>query len=220
MLSPLLFFMAQAVIASKFFLREEHYISYLITGNIVYFYFTDATLNEMFAFQANGSIISKINVDKEIFLFSRSFSCLINFLFTMIDMVIVIAIDKMPFHWNFLMLIYPIICMFITFMGMGYILSVLYIFFKDTQYLWTVFTRVLMYFCAIFYKIDRFSPTAQKLFYVNPVFSYIQYFREIVIYNTIPSIELHVLCALYPVLFVLAGKFVFTLNEDKFAYYF
>ena len=114
MLSPLLFFLAQAFIASRFFLREEHYISYLITGNIVYFYFTDATLNEMFALQANGGIISKINVDKEIFLFSRSISCLINFLFTLIDMVIVIAIDRMPFHLNYVMLIYFVssICVF------------------------------------------------------------------------------------------------------------
>ena len=220
MLSPLLFFLAQAFIASRFFLREEHYISYLITGNIVYFYFTDATLNEMFALQANGGIISKINVDKEIFLFSRSISCLINFLFTLIDMVIVIAIDRMPFNLNYVMLIYPIICMSIAYMGMGYILSVLFVYFKDIQYLWTVFTRVLMYFCALFYKIDRFSPTEQKLFYVNPVFCYIEYFREIAIYNTIPSLKLHLLCAAYAIILFIIGKLVFKFNEDKFAYYF
>ena len=63
MLSPLLFFAAQAIIFSFLFDRGEHYISYLITGNIVYHYFTDGTTNTMFSLQANGGIISKIKVN-------------------------------------------------------------------------------------------------------------------------------------------------------------
>lgn len=220
MLSPLLFFAAQAIVFSVLFDRGEHYISYLITGNIVFHYFTDATTNSMFALQANGGIISKIKVDKQIFLFSRSISCLINFGLTMIIMFTIVAIDKMPFHLNFFILIYPIVCMFFLNMGLGYILSALFVFFKDTQYLYSLFTRLLLYFSAIFYRIDRFPESVQNLFYINPVYCYICYFRSIIIDNTIPPLFIHGLCIGFPILFMLIGKLVYKLNDNRFAYYF
>ena len=175
MLSPLLFFAAQAIIFSQFFNRGEHYISYLITGNIVYHYFTDATTNSMFSLQANGGILSKIKLDKDVFLFSRSISCLINFGLTLIVMFVIVAMDHMTFHWNLVLLIYPIVCMFFMNMGLGYILSALFVFFKDTQYLYGLFTHILLYFSAIFYRVDMFPPETQKLFYINPLYCYIDY---------------------------------------------
>ena len=104
MLSPLCFFAAQAVVFSKILGRGEHYIAYLITGNIVFHYFSDATTNSMFALQANGGIISKIKVDKDMFLFSRSVSCLINFFFTAAVMFFIIAsgdpeVDRAPYSF-------------------------------------------------------------------------------------------------------------------------
>lgn len=220
MLSPLLFFAAQAIVFSYFFDRGEHYISYLITGNIVFHYFTDATTNSMFALQGNGGIISKIKVDKEIFLFSRSISCLINFGLNLIIMFTIVAIDKTPFDWKFLMLLFPITCMFFLNMGIGYILSALFVFFKDTQYLYSLFTRVLLYFSAIFYHIEVFPKNIQKLFFINPVYSYISYFRSIVIYQTIPTLFAHILCIAFPFIFMLIGKLIYNLNDNKFAYYF
>lgn len=220
MLSPLFFFVAQALIFSHFFGRGEHYISYLIIGNIVFYYFSDGTTNSMFSLQSNGGIISKIKVDKDVFLFSRSISCLMNFGLTLIIMFIIIAIDNMAFHWKFFLLLYPIICMFFMIMGIGYILSTLFVLFKDTQYLYSLFTRVLIYFSAIFYQIDRFPEELQKLFYFNPVYCYIDYFRTIIIDNVIPSLFIHGLCFGFAVLFMVIGKLVYKLNDNKFAYYF
>lgn len=220
MLSPLLFFAAQAIIFSQFFNRGEHYISYLITGNIVYHYFTDATTNSMFSLQANGGILSKIKLDKDVFLFSRSISCLINFGLTLIVMFVIVAMDHMTFHWNLVLLIYPIVCMFFMNMGLGYILSALFVFFKDTQYLYGLFTHILLYFSAIFYRVDMFPPETQKLFYINPLYCYIDYFRTIIIDNTIPSLFIHGLCIGFPVLFMLIGKLVYKICDQQFVYYF
>lgn len=220
MLAPLLRFGAQAIIFTTLFNRDNHFISYLITGNIVFHFFTDATTNSMFALQSNSGILSKIKVDKGIFLFSRNISCLINFFLTLIIMFIIIAIDHTPFHWNFVLLLFPIVCMFFLNMGIGYILSTMFVFFKDTQYLYGLLTNILMYFSAIFYKIDKFPENTQKLFFFNPVYCYIDYFRTIIIDNTIPSLFIHGLCIGYPILFILIGKLVYKLNDNKFAYYF
>lgn len=220
MISPLCFFAAQAIVFTKLLGRGEHYIAYLITGNIVFHYFTDATTNSMFALQANGGIISKIKVDKDMFLLSRSISCLINFFFTAMVMFIIIAFDHIPFHFSFLLLIFPIICLFFLNMGIGYILSAWFVLFKDTQYIYSIFTRILIYFSAIFYYTDRFPESIQNIFYYNPVYCYIYYFRSIIIDNQIPSLFIHGLCVGFPILFMLIGKLVYKLNDNKFAYYF
>ena len=53
------------------------------------------------------------------------------------------------------------------------------VFFRDIQYLWTVFTQLLMYMSAIFYTIDGYSETVRKLFLLNPLYLFIRYFRKI-----------------------------------------
>jgi ABC-2 type transport system permease protein len=103
--------------------------------------------------------------------------------------------------------------------GIGLILSALFVFFRDMQYLWSVFTMLLMYLSAIFYTTDSFSPTVQKLFYLNPVFVYIKYFRLIVIDGTIPSIWLHLIAVGYALAAFGIGALIYKKFNHKFLYY-
>ncbi len=70
---------------------------------------------------------------------------------------------------NFLLLIYPICCLVVFNLGMGLILSAWFMMFKDIKYLYDIFTMMLMYFSAIFYTTDGYSPLVQKLFHLNPI---------------------------------------------------
>lgn len=221
MLSPLLTFAAQAIIFSFLFARNQnHFISYLVIGNVVFHYFTDAANAGMFSLVANGSIISKINVPKSIFLFSKNVSCLFNFALTMIIMFIICAVDGVSFSLNYFALLFPIITLTIFNLGVGYLLSACFVFFKDTQYLFSLFTQILMYFSAIFYDLSRFPEELQKLFYVNPIFCYIDYFRTVIISNAIPDAKLHLLCGFYASIVFLLGLAVYKKYNGKFVYYF
>ena len=103
--------------------------------------------------------------------------------------------------------------------GVGLILSALFVFFRDVQYLWSVFTQLLMYMSAIFYSIDTFSPMVQNLFLLNPVYLHIRYFRKIVLENTVPSVWFHLLM-LADVLIVLGiGCWMYKKYNTKFLYY-
>ena len=219
MLSPLLFFSAQALLFTFIFSRAEHYISYLITGNIVYHYFSDATSTGMFALTGNAGIISKVRVPKEIFLFSKNISSFVNFLLTMIIMFTIVAIDDMPFRWTFFLLIIPILLLSVLNVGIGYILSALFVFFKDIQYLYNIFCRLLIYFSAIFYYVEAFPDWIRKMFWLNPLYCYIYYFRQIVVYDNIPGLWVHFLCILYPFIFLVIGKIIYKVYDNKFAYY-
>ena len=218
-LSPLLSLLIMSLIFSNFFGRNQpHYTIYLFCGNIIFSYFSDSTSGGMGSLLANAPIFTKINVPKYLFLFSRNVSSLINFGLTLGVFFVFCIIDGITFTFAFFMLVFPILCLIIFNIGIGLILSALFVFFRDMQYLWSVFTMLLMYMSAIFYTVDSFG-SYTKLFMLNPIFVYIKYFRLIVIDGTIPSLTHHLLAFGYAAVAFLIGALCYKKWNHKFLYY-
>ena len=219
-LSPLLTLLVMRLVFTNFFGQGmEHYTTYLFCGNLLFSYFSESTGQGMASLMGNLSIFSKVNVPKYMFLFSKNVQTLINFGLTLCVFFVFCIIDGITFTWKFILLLYPIACLVLFNLGMGLILSAMFVFFRDTKYLWTVFTQLLMYMSAIFYTVNSFSPLAQKLFHLNPMYVYIKYFRLIVIDATVPSIWMHLLAIGYALLAFAVGALVYKKNNHKFLYY-
>ena len=127
--------------------------------------------------------------------------------------------DGITFTWKFILLLYPIVSLLLFNIGVGLILSALFVFFRDIQYLWGVFTQLLMYMSAIFYSIDSYSQTAQYLFLLNPVYLHIRYFRKIVIDGTIPSVWFHLLMIADVAIVLGIGCWMYKKYNTRFLYY-
>jgi len=219
-LSPLLTLLVMWLVFSRFFGRNTaHYVIYLFSGNLVYSYFRESTGEGMTSLVSNAGIFTKVNVPKYMFLFSQNVTSLISFGLTLVIFFVFVAIDGIAFTWKFMLLLYPILCLVVFNLGLGLILSALHVFFKDIQYLWSIFTLLLMYMSAIFYNIDSYSQTAQNLFLLNPVYVYIRYFRKIVIENTVPTLWFHLIAAGYAIFFFYLGFYMYKKNNTKFLYY-
>lgn len=220
LLSPLLTLLVMRLIFTQFFGRNTpHYTIYIFCGNVVWTYFSEATKSGMQALMENAKIFSKVNVPKYLFLLSKNVQAFINFLLTLIILFIFVAFDNLAFTWKFVCLLYPI-CMLILFnIGVGFVLSALFVFFRDTQYLYDVFLRLLMYLSAIFYTIDKYSPMAQNLFLLNPVYLFIRYFRKIVIEASIPTIWFHLLMLADVVIILGLGCWMYKKYNTRFLYY-
>ncbi|MFI3254588.1 MAG: ABC transporter permease [Eubacteriales bacterium] len=219
-LSPLLELLVMSLVFTQFFGRDTpHYIIYLFCGRLVFSFFTDATKGGMGTIMSNASIFTKVNVPKYLFLFSRNVQACINFLLILIIFFLFVAIDGIAFTWKFILLSYPICLLIIFNIGMGMILSAMFVFFRDTQYLYDIFTTLLMYFSAIFYTIDGYPIHIQPLFYLNPIFCFIQYFRLIVIDSVIPSLTLHGLILAYTGIVFGIGCWMYKKYNTKFLYY-
>ena len=99
------------------------------------------------------------------------------------------------------------------------ILSALYVFFRDMQYLWGLALQLIMWMSAIFYSIDGYAENVRKLFLLNPVYLCIRYFRKIVIENTVPTMQFHLLLAAMAVAFFSIGCWMYKHYKTKFLYY-
>lgn len=220
MLSPLLMLLVMKVVFENFFGRTvPHYTTYLFCGLLTFNWFSESTMGGMSSLFSNAGIFTKVNVPKYLFLFSINVQVLINFSLTLMIFFAFCLLDHVPFTWRFLFLAYPISTLLLFNVGIGMILSALFMFFRDIDYLWRVFVQLLMYGSAIFYTVDRFPPEIQLMFTLNPVYRHIAYIREIVLAGTIPSLATHLTLLGFAVAAFLAGAYMYKHYNTRFLYY-
>ena len=219
-LSPLLTLLVMRLVFTQFFGRSTpHYTTYLFCGNLVFSYFNESTSQGMQSLMSNASIFTKVNVPKYLFLFSKNVQTLINFALTLAVFFVFCVLDHIHFTWKLVFLIYPILCLMLFNLGIGLILSALFVFFRDVQYLWSVFTQLLMYMSAIFYNIDGYSARIQNIFLINPVYLFIRYFRKIVIEATVPTLQFHLLMLFDTAVVLGLGCWIYKRYNHRFLYY-
>ena len=219
-LSPLMMLIVMKLVFTQFFGRNmEHYTIYLFCGNLIFSYFNESTSQGMTSLMGNAGIFTKVNVPKYLFLFSKNVQTLINFGLTLCVFFMFCVLDNIAFTWKLVFLLYPIGCLVLFNIGVGLILSALFVFFRDIQYLWTVFLQLLMYMSDIFYSIDTYEPMIRNLFLLNPIYLFIRYFRKIVIEATIPSVWFHLLMLADVVIVLGLGCLIYKKYNTKFLYY-
>ena len=219
-ISPLVNLLIMWLVFGKFFGNNvNHYVIYLFAGQLVFSYFSDATHLGMTSLVGNAGIFTKVNVPKYMFLFSQNVSSLINFGLTLLIFFVFVTFDGIPFTWKFVLLLFPILCLIVFNLGMGLILSALFVFFRDMQYLWGIMTQLIMWLSATFYTIDQYSEQVRRLFLLNPIYLYIRYFRKIVIDSQIPTLGFHLLAAGYALIAFGVGSFMYKKYNHEFLYY-
>ena len=219
-LSPLLTLLVMKFVFGNYFGRNiDHYTTYLFCGNLLFAYFKESTTGGMSALVSNAKIFSKVNVPKYLFLFSKNVSSLINFSLTLCIFFVFVVADGISIKPEFLLLLFPVCCLVIFNIGLGLILSALFVFFRDISYLYSIFTMLLMYMSAIFYRISIVPEKYRAFFYLNPVYCYIEYFRKIVLESEVPSCEYHLLCAFYAFFFLVIGFWIYKKYNRDFLYY-
>jgi len=220
MLGPLLHIAVMVLVFGHFFGNKiPHYVIFVFSGQLVFSFFRESTSSGMQSLMADSGIFTKLKVPKYLFLLSRNVSSLVNLSLTLLIFFLFVVLDGIPFHHRFFLLIYPMVTLMLFNVGVGLILSALFVFFRDIQYLYDIFIMLLMWMSAIFYNIETFPWKIQQLFLLNPIFAHIHYFRLIVLHGVVPAWHIHLICALYAGVSLLIGGFFYKKYNYRFVYY-
>ena len=219
-LNPLLMALViNAVFSNLFKFKIEYFIVYYLTGSLIFNFMTEATSASLTSVLGAASLIKKVYIPKYIFPLEKCLFAFVNMLFSSVAVIIVIIIKRMPVHWTVLMFFFPMICVLIFSLGMSLILSSVNVFFRDVGHLYSVFTVAWMYLTPIIYPKDILPDFILNLMNLNPMFYYVEYFREVVMYGTIPNLTAHLMCIVYAFLFLALGLIIFKKQQDKFILY-
>lgn len=222
LLYPLLMMGVMAIIFSnvfKFSVPGVNYLVYLMTGLVMFNYFSEASNLAMGSVVANFSLINKIYIPKYIFPLAKCIFVGINFLLTLIPLYLIIFITGQGINIYHLLLPFAFICLFIFTIGMGFILSTITVFMRDMFYIYGIIMTIWNYFTPIMYDISMISPKIQFLFKLNPLYQYIDFARTIILYGECPSLISFISCLASSLLVLLVGLVMFRKNQNKFIYY-
>lgn len=215
-LNPLLMMLVIALFFSYMFrFQIENYPVYLICGQVIYNFFSDATRQSMHSILHGGALIKKVKLPKYIFPMARSISSFINMLFSLVAVVLVMIITRAPLSLTILLFPLPLIYLFFISMGVGMILSVLVVYFRDIEHLYGIFLLALMYASPIFYPISALPPTAAFIIKFNPLYHIMIMFRDVMYFGTLPSLRDNVVCLAFTLLSMGLGLIFFKKYQDN-----
>ena len=192
---------------------------YILTGRLLYSFFSQATKAALKSIRQNSAMIKKVYVPKYLYPLS---SVLFNYVIFLISLIVlavvsvVLGVKPTTHLWQSLVAL--VLILFISY-GCGMILATIGVFFRDMEYLWSVALMLVMYTCAIFYYPSKLlkSGWAWILKY-NPLYCVIDIFRSGV-FGEPMNIDYLIYTVAFAVLSMLIGLICFKMKQDDFILY-
>lgn len=168
------------------------YPVYLFSGRLLFEFFTSSTKKALVSFRSNAAIMKKVYVPKYMYPLSSIFA---NFITLAISLICFVGVwiffrltgfsggDGLTVNAYALLSFVPLLLLLIFVIGVGFILAVLQVYFRDVQYIWDVFCTLLFYMVPIIYTLDKLNEDgwAHILVQINPMYSMIELFRQCVL---------------------------------------
>lgn len=154
-----------------------HFAVYLLLGVVFWNYFTEVTNNGLSAIVGKGDLLRKLAFPRYVVVVAGSFSAVINLIINLVVIALFMIINGVPFTFNILWIIPLIIELFVFALSLAFILSALYVRFRDINYIWELILQAGFYATPILYPIAMvvtISPLAAQLMMLNPVAQIIQ----------------------------------------------
>lgn len=220
-LNPLLMMLVMTAVFSKFFRFDiPNYPVYLLSAQLLFTFFNEATTSAMGSVLFSAPLIKKVYVPKYIFPIEKICFGFINLLFSLIALFFIMIITRAPFHMSIFAGIIPMFFLFLFCMGAGIFLSAAAVYFRDVMHFWSVIITALTYATPIFYPEAIWEGTFMAVVgKLNPMYWYITTFRNCVLYGTFPTGLEIFMCAIFAVLALVVGIYVFNKTQDKFILY-
>lgn len=217
LLNPLLMMIVLSVVFSNLFrFNIENYPLYILSGQVIYNFFSEGTSRSMSAVIDNASLIKKVYIPKYLFAFSRILSSFINLMASFCALILVMIFTKARLHYTVIFAVIPILLLAVFSTGVGLFLSSIAVKFRDMIHLYGVFLVALNYLCPIIYPMSILPAKVAFLVNLNPLTQILMVFREVVIYGVLPD-PMKILYGLAAgIVAMIIGLYVFYKNQDKF----
>ncbi|MCR5624197.1 MAG: ABC transporter permease [Lachnospiraceae bacterium] len=221
LLEPLMTMIVLSVVFGVFFGRDDkQWPVYILTGRLLFSFFSSGTKSALRSINGNASMIRKVYVPKYMYVLANIISNFVTFALSLIVLVVVAAVLDVKPTVYMLEAIVPLFILFIITSGTSLILATLNVFFRDIDYIWQVGSMLISYTCAIFYPVDRlFKNGYGFVFDFNPVYMCIHNFRNTILYGKPLDMQYTLVSFGIGLLLMAVGVLMFYKKQDKFILY-
>lgn len=219
-LNPLLTMIILSMVFSMLFqVQITNFPIYVLSGQLIFSFFSEASSQAMRSIVGSGMIIKRIYVPKYVFPLTQVLSSAINVGFAFIAFFIVFIFTRQPFSWTLLLIPIPAIYTFVFALGIGMLLSSVMVFFRDIGYIYGVGITLVMFLSAIMYPVEILPARIYHLIHLNPLFHYISFFRDLTLNGTVPGLWANIICIGFALAALCAGVYAIMSQQDKYILY-
>ena len=219
-LNPLLSMLVYYFVFSTIFQNDSsNYPVYLLCGITFLNYFVESTTLGLSSIVNNASLITKVYMPKFIYPISRTVSSAINMIIAIIPLLIAMLVTGVPYTRA--MLLIPLVMLFLIIFcaGVSMLLSCMMVFFRDTQFLWSVVSMLINFLTPVFYPESIIPAQFIDIYRMSPLYQFITFLRCLVLEGTVPEPMAFLRCIAASVPVLLIGLYIFRKKQDRFVFY-
>ncbi len=172
---------------------NHHYLAFILLGILPWNFTVNSLTEGMMSVLGNSSIIKKVYFPREVLPISTVVALFVNFLLAMPVIFAVIFFSGVPLTPFALLL--PILLVFhmLFMMGLALFFSALVVYFRDLTIIMEVLTTAWFFLTPVFYTMEDVYKewngisTAAVMYWINPMASFIQTYRQILFVGVNPE---------------------------------
>lgn len=165
------------------------YSIYLFAGLLPWFFLANSTSSATGVLIENGSLIKKIYFPRQILVLSTLLAKLFDFLLASLVFIGLMFWFRLEFN-SYMLLFFPIfLIQFIFVYALSLLISVLNLFYRDIQYLFTLVITLWFYLTPVIYPAELFPLKHRWIFKLNPMAVFINAYRQVLFNKSMPNLS-------------------------------
>jgi ABC-type polysaccharide/polyol phosphate export permease len=166
------------------------YILAAFTGLTVINFYSASTMQALSSVVGNGALLNKIKLPISVFPVSMIAANIFQFCVGILPLLAIITLFRSHNLVNAVALILPFSALCLVCSGIGFLVSALYVFFRDLPYFYEIFTFVLWFTSPIFYPPEIVPESVRPFLQLNPLAPIIESLRQIALSDSLPDLSL------------------------------
>ena len=219
MLNPLGMMVILTLVFSNLFATVEGYAAYILSGLIMWNFFSQSTVAGINSVVWGGDLFRRIYFPRSIFAISAVGTGIVNLLLSLVPFILVSIVVGKPPTIYFILVIIPIVLLAMFTLGLTLIIVSLGVRFPDVVEVYNnIILLAWMYLTPIIYPVDILPPWLLSLLKFNPLFHLVNLFRDPLYYGRMPSLQSVGICSIIGIGALILGWFIFSRMTDEIAY--
>ncbi|HEY9713767.1 MAG TPA: ABC transporter permease [Chroococcales cyanobacterium] len=161
---------------------------YVFTGLLPWTFITDSITNGSLALVQSEAFLKKVYIPKAFFPLVYVSTEAANFVFSLVSLVILATLVGLQLHWTLLLVPFATALLFLFNFSVTLFLAISTVYFRDLSHIIKVGLSTLFYTVPIVYKLEMVPQEYRALFLLNPIYYFVQLFRDLILDGRMPGV--------------------------------
>lgn len=167
-----------------------NYVLAAFTGLVVINFFSASTSQALSSVVGNGMLLNKIRLPMSIFPVSMIAANIFQFVTGVLPLLAIVTLVTSKSLINVLALLLPLLALALVCTGVGFLVSALFVFFRDLPYFYELIVFVIWVSSPVFYPAAIVPDQVKPFLALNPLSPIIESLRQIVLSGDSPDLSL------------------------------